>query len=100
MDDGFIFNRLRLCKKHKTLPDFYINDRCIAGCKSYSDYKGLASLGQVKLRKSDPGGKEMEAEEELLMGASIGFQRLCHLRHKAGQCPRYIPVEKLTNPAA
>lgn len=56
--------------------------------QSYSDYKGLASLGQVKLRKSDPGGTELEAEEELLMGAKIGFQRLCHLRHKAGQCPQ------------
>lgn len=28
----------------------------------------------------------MEAEDELLMGAKIGFQRLCHLRHRAGQC--------------
>lgn len=28
----------------------------------------------------------MEAEDELLMGARIGFQRLCHLKRKTGQC--------------
>lgn len=30
----------------------------------------------------------MEAEVVLLMGAKIGVQKLCHLRHKAGKCPR------------
>lgn len=31
MDDGFIFNLLSLCKKHKTFSDFYTNDVCNAG---------------------------------------------------------------------
>lgn len=29
----------------------------------------------------------MEAEDELLMGAKIGVQRSCHLRHKADKSP-------------
>lgn len=29
----------------------------------------------------------MEAEDELLVGAKVRVQRLCHLRHKADKCP-------------
>lgn len=44
-----------------------------------------------KLRKSYPGGSEMEAAVEVLMGTKISVQI---------NAPGYILVERLANPAA